>query len=85
LRLALVIDRIVDVADVPRVKLVRILRKRRLGAVGGFFTDRLVLAAFILDDAVVLLRHDVLPVWEDNGRHARRVPAREPVRERKEN
>jgi hypothetical protein len=46
----LVIDEIVDaVTNVPRVELTCVLRHRRFTAVSGFFTGRLVLAAFILD------------------------------------
>jgi hypothetical protein len=63
LQLALVIDGFVDaVTDVPRVELVCVLRHRRLTAVSGFFAGRLVLAALVFDDAVVLLRDDVL-LW----------------------
>jgi hypothetical protein len=60
-RLSFVLKRIIDaVTDVLRVDLSCVPRHRRFIAVGRVFTGRLVLAALVLDDPVVLLRHDVL-------------------------
>ena len=60
-RLSFVIELIIDaVADIPRVDLACVPRHRGLIAVSRFFTDRLVLAALVLDDPVVLLCHDIL-------------------------
>jgi hypothetical protein len=71
LRYALLIYGIVHAtSDVTGIKLGRVFGHRSLGVVSRPFTDRLVLATFILDDVMFSLRHDVLLV----GR--KRLPAR---------
>jgi hypothetical protein len=62
-RYDLLIYRIVHPSsDVTGIKLGRVFGHRSLCVVSRSFTDRMVLATFILDDVMFPLRHDVLLV-----------------------